>query len=60
MTDAHGINYEAEAEDVQIVPLFDFSQVRFRLPDNLSPGTCTIKGKAHGQESNSGTIRIKG
>jgi uncharacterized delta-60 repeat protein len=60
LTDAHGINYEAEAEDVRLVPLFDFIQVRFRLPDNLAPGTCTIKVKAHGQESNSGTIRIKG
>jgi hypothetical protein len=59
LTDAHGINYEAEAEDVQLVPLFDFTQVRFRLPDNLSPGTCTIKVRAHGQESNSGTIRIR-
>jgi hypothetical protein len=60
LTDAHGLSYETEAEDVRIVPLFNFTQVRFRLPDNLSPGTCTIKVKANGQESNSGTIRIKG
>jgi photosystem II stability/assembly factor-like uncharacterized protein len=59
LTDAHGINYEVEAEDVRLVPLFNFTQVRFRLPDNLSPGTCTIKVKAHNQESNSGTIRIR-
>jgi hypothetical protein len=59
LTDAHGLNYELEAEDVRLVPLFNFTQVRFRLPDNLSPGTCTIKVKAHGQESNAGTIRIR-
>jgi uncharacterized delta-60 repeat protein len=59
LTDAHGTNHEAAAEDVQLVPLFNFTQVRFRLPDNLSPGTCTIKVRAHGQETNSGTIRIR-
>jgi hypothetical protein len=52
-------SYEVAAEDVRIVPGFNFTQVVFRLPDNLAPGTCTIKVKAHGQESNPGTIRIK-
>jgi hypothetical protein len=52
-------SYELAAEDVRAVPNFNFTQVVFRLPDNLAPGTCTIKVKAHAQASNSGTIRIK-
>jgi lysyl endopeptidase len=52
-------SYDLPAEDVRIVPGFSFTQVVFRLPDNLAPGTATIKVKAHGQESNTGTIRIK-
>jgi Chitobiase/beta-hexosaminidase C-terminal domain/Regulator of chromosome condensation (RCC1) repeat len=52
-------SYDIAAEDVRPVPDFSFTQVVFRLPDNLAPGTCTIKLKAHGQESNSATIRIK-
>jgi hypothetical protein len=51
--------YDVAAEDVRIVPGFNFAQVIFRLPDNLSPGRCTIKVKAHGLESNPGTIPIK-
>lgn len=53
-------NYEIAAERVRLVPALTFTQVTFRLPDNLAPGTCTIKVKAQGQESNSGTIRISG
>ena len=52
-------SYEIGAQIVQPIPYFNFTQVIFRLPDNLAPGTCTIKVKAHGQESNSGTIRIR-
>lgn len=52
-------SYNLPAEDVRPVPGFNFTQVVFRLPDTLMPGTCTIKVKAHGQESNPGTIRIK-
>jgi hypothetical protein len=47
------------AEDVRPVPNFDFTQVIFRLPNNLPAGTCTIKINAQGQTSNSGTIRIR-
>lgn len=50
--------YDLPAERVRLVPAATFTQVTFRLPDNLAPGTCTIKVKAHGEESNSGTIRI--
>lgn len=57
LVDSNNQSYEVAAESVQ--PNFDFVQVIFRLPDNLAPGRCAVKVKAHGQESNSGTIRIK-
>jgi choice-of-anchor B domain-containing protein len=52
-------SYNLPAEDVRPVNSSNFTQVVFRLPDTLAPGTCTIKVKAHGQESTPGTIRIK-
>jgi hypothetical protein len=52
--------YELPAEGVRLVPASSFTQVIFRLPDTLAPGIATIKVKAYGQESNSGTIRISG
>jgi hypothetical protein len=59
LIDSNNQSYDVPAEDVRLVPNFDFTQVIFRLPDNLSAGTCTIKIKAHGQVSNTGTIRIR-
>ena len=59
LVDVNNQSYEIGAEDVRSVPNFNFTQVIFRLPDNLAPGTYTIKVKAHNQESNSGTIRIR-
>jgi choice-of-anchor B domain-containing protein len=52
-------SYNLPAEDVSPVISSNFTQVVFRLPDTIVPGTCTVKVKAHGQESNAGTIRIK-
>jgi choice-of-anchor B domain-containing protein len=52
-------SFNLPAEDVRPVISSNFTQVVFRLPDALAPGTCTIKVKARGQESNPGTIRIK-
>jgi len=46
------------AEDVRPVPNTDLTQVVFRLPDNLPPGSCTVRINTHGLDSNSGTIRI--
>ncbi|HKS30489.1 MAG TPA: choice-of-anchor B family protein [Pyrinomonadaceae bacterium] len=57
LVDSSNQVFEVAAEAVR--PNFDFVQVVFRLPDNLAPGKCTVKVKAHGQESNAGTIRIK-
>ena len=59
LIDGSGQTYDVPAEDVRPVPDSAFKQVIFRLPDNLGIGTCTIKIKAHGQTSNSGTIRIR-
>jgi outer membrane protein assembly factor BamB len=59
LIDSNGQVYEVAAEDVRPVPGFDFTQVVFRLPDNLAAGTCTIRVKAHGQVSNAGTLRIR-
>jgi hypothetical protein len=59
LVDSNNQSYNIAAEDVRLVPNFDFVQVIFRLPNNLPIGTCTIKINAHGQVSNSGTIRIK-
>lgn len=59
LTDSNNQSYDIAAEDVRPVPNFDFSQVIFRLPDNLPAGTCTLTIKARGQISNAGTIRIR-
>src|SRR6185503_18941796 len=39
----NGQTYEITPENVQAVPLFDFVQIKFRLPDTLVPGVCNIK-----------------
>jgi hypothetical protein len=59
LVDSNNQNYDIAAEDVRPVPNSNFTQVIFRLPNNLPVGTCTIKVKAHGQVSNAGTIRIR-
>lgn len=59
LVDSNNQSYDIAAEDVRPVPNFDFTQVIFRLPNNLPAGTYTIKVKAHGQVSNAGTIRTR-
>ena len=59
LVDSANHNFDIPAEDVRAVPNFSFTQVTFRLPDNVSSGTCAIKIKVHGQTSNSGTIRVR-
>ena len=55
----NGQSFDLGAEDVKLTPVSNLSQVTFRLPDNLAPGVCSIKIKAHNQESNQGNIRIQ-
>lgn len=50
--------HDVSAEDVRAVPNTDLTQVVFRLPDNLSAGSCTVRINVHGIDSNRGTIRI--
>jgi hypothetical protein len=59
LLDSNNVSYNVAAEDVRPVPNFPFTQVIFRLPDSLPIGTCTLRISAHGQISNSGTIRIR-
>ena len=59
LSDGNNPGQDLTAEEVRLVPTFNYTQVVFRLPDDLQPGTYTLKVKAHGQESNSGTIRIR-
>jgi len=50
--------FDLAATDVRAVPNADLTQVLFQLPDTLAPGTCNVTINAHGQTSNTGTIRI--
>jgi DNA-binding beta-propeller fold protein YncE len=59
LVDANNQNHDVPAEDVRQTPNTDFTQVIFRLPNNLAPGVCTVKVKAHAQTSNAGTFRIR-
>ena len=58
LVDANNQNFDVPATDVRAVANVDLTQVLFRLPDTLASGTCQVTIKAHGQSSNTGTIRI--
>src|SRR6185369_10644593 len=58
LVDSNSQTYDVAAEDVRTVPNSSFTQVVFRLPDNLASGICAVKVKAHGDVSNSGIIAI--
>ncbi len=59
LVDANNQSYIIPAEDVRLLPGVDFTQVVFRLPDNLAVGRCTVTISFHSQLSNPGTIRIR-
>jgi hypothetical protein len=59
LVDNLGQSFDVGAEDVRLLSVSNLMQVTFRLPDNLAPGVCNVKIKAHDQESNNGTIRIR-
>jgi hypothetical protein len=50
--------FDLPAQDVRPIPGTEFTQVIIRLPDNVSPGTCTFNIRAHTRISNIGTFRI--
>lgn len=58
LVDALGQSHDVAAIDFSSLPGFDFSQLTFRMPPLVAPGTCTIEIRVHGQTSNAGTIRI--
>jgi hypothetical protein len=58
LVDANSQTFDVSAEDVRAVADSDFSQITFRLPDNLAAGTCTVTVKVGSLVSNTGTIRI--
>jgi PLD-like domain len=58
LVDSNNQSFDVPAEVVRSVVNTDFVQVTFRLPANLAAGKCTVTVRAHGQASNSGTIRI--
>lgn len=59
LVDADNQTYDVPAESVRQMASTDLVQVVFALPGNLAGGTCTVKIKAHGQTSNTGTMRIR-
>ena len=59
VVDSNNQSRNISAEDVRRVPGFDFSQVTFRLPSDLAPGTYKIKVVFGGQFSNTATIRVR-
>jgi len=52
-------SYDIPAEAVRLATDPTFSQVTFRLPDSLAPGTSTLVVKARGLTSNMGSLKIK-
>jgi hypothetical protein len=59
LVDALGNSFDVSAENLLSIPGFDFSQLTFRLPDTLAPGTYTIEIRVHDQVSNTGKIQIR-
>jgi hypothetical protein len=59
LIDSNNQSYDISAQDVRVVPNFDFTQITFRLPSNLPAGTCRIKVVSHSLFSNTATFRIR-
>ena len=55
---SNGLFFNVPAEDVRPLRDSEFTQVVFRLPNTLPPGTVTATIFAHTRQSNSGTFRI--
>ena len=58
LIDSSNNSRDITVQDVRAVPNQDFTQITFRLPDNLPAGTCRIKVVAQGVFSNTATFRI--
>ena len=53
-----GLLFNIAAEDVRPLRDSEFTQVVFRLPNTVPPGTCTVSVFAHTRQTNIGTIRV--
>lgn len=51
-------SYDIPAEQVRPLSNTPYTQIIFRLPDSLTPGTSTLLIKAHGLASNIGPMKI--
>jgi hypothetical protein len=51
-------SFDVFAEDVRPLAITDLVQVIFRLPDQLLAADYVVKVRAHGETTNSGTLRI--
>lgn len=58
LIDSNNQTFNIPAQDVRSVPNQAFTQVTFRLPNGLAVGTCQFSVIAHGQTSNTATLRI--
>ena len=59
LIDSNSQSYDIPAEDVREIPNTIFTQIIFRLPNNLPVGASTVKVNAHSQLTNAGTLRIR-
>jgi len=57
LTGSNNQSYDIPAEDVRSIP--NFTQVVFRLPNNLATGICAVRVSAHGQISNPSRMTIR-
>jgi hypothetical protein len=59
LVDANGNPFDVAAEDVRAISNSDVAQIRFRLPNAINAGLCTVKvRKGSGPFSNAGTFRV--
>jgi hypothetical protein len=59
LIDSNSQSYNIAAEDIRLVPNFEFVQITFRLPSDLPVGTCKIKVIAQSLFTNTATFRIR-
>jgi hypothetical protein len=59
LIDSQQQSFEVDADVVRPIPGVIFTQVIFRLPNNIATGKCSLTVSWHDQTTNSGTIKIR-
>ncbi len=59
LIDDEDSHYEVPADAVLPLPGVGFTQVVFRVPNDIAPGNCMVQVEWHGQLTNSGKLRIR-